>query len=154
VDVPDSDSSPPEVKIGSVGLDPEVFAKTGGFAGDTNAKVTTAVSPRTKSALVLATAEDSDSGIQSVTLLGALTRTCEKGGVGVQAVAELQIPQTSPPESSRPERLATQYAIDPGDVRRCAAGFRFTAAKLTLSAEARNGVGGRTVTPTISVTIP
>jgi hypothetical protein len=155
VDVPGSDSSPPEVKITSAGVNPDLFVKTGGFAGDNHPTVTTGSSPRTQSSLILATAEDADSGIQSVALIGARDSTCEEPGVGRKKFEELYIPQTSPPGGgTRPKQLATQYVIDPTVNRPCPQGTRLVSSKVTLLAEGRNGVGGTKRTPQVSVTIP
>jgi hypothetical protein len=155
VNVPSSDSSPPEVKITSAGVNPDLFVKTGGFAGDNHPTVTTRSSPRAGSSLILATAEDTDSGIQSVALIGALDSSCEEAGRGLKNFEELYIPQTSPPGGdTRPKQLATQYAIDPTLNRPCPQGTRFVSATLTLLADAQNGRGGTKRTRQIAVAIP
>lgn len=126
-----NDPTPPQLKLGSAGLKKDVLIDQSSTAPELRR------AKRSDEILLLATAEDLDSGIKSVTLDITLSVTCGQTGTHQTFAATQEAPANT---GSLPVRLSKSYVFKVAPAR---AGCQSSPSSVTLSARAsaENGVG-------------
>ena len=132
-----TDASPPTLTLGSAGLKKD-FLLNGQSTTDERRRA-----KRSEDVLVVATAEDNESGIQSVTLAVTVGKTC--GTTGTNQPFSVTVP-TQPTSGNQPVKRSASYMIRPATLRAgCAQAPEI--ATVSISAIAVNGVGRQSATP-------
>jgi len=139
--LPGRDATPPTIRLGSAGLRKD-FLLT-----ETSANAETRRAKLSEDVLVVATAEDSESGVQDVTLSVTVSRTC--GTAGTNQTFSFTSP-TVPDAAPYPVRRSADYTIRPSVLRGGCTQVP-SSASVSISAIAVNGIGRQSVTPTATV---
>lgn len=141
VPTPARDASPPTIRLGSAGLKKDFLLTETSTSGEVRR------AKRSEDVLVVATAEDNESGVQSVTLSVTVSRIC--GTTGTNQSFSFTTP-TQPAAAPFPVRRSANYTVEPSALR---AGCTQVPSSVSVSifAQAVNGTGGSSATSVATV---
>lgn len=138
---PDQDATPPMIRLGSAGLKKDfLVTQNSGSEEKRRAKLSQDV-------IVVATAEDNESGIQNVTLSVTVAQAC--GSTATNQTFSLSEP-TVPDSAPNPVRRSASYTIRPSTLRSGCSQVP-SWASVSISAIAINGIGNQSGTPAATV---
>jgi hypothetical protein len=136
-----SDATPPLLKLGSAGLKKDLLLNQVSTAAEQRR------AKRSDEILLIATAQDPETGIKSVTLDMTLSVICGPTGTN-QTFSETQSAPAG--TATLPTELSKSYLFKPA-VQRAGCGSSPSSVTLSITASAENGVGKRTLLQTAQV---
>src|SRR5581483_2714204 len=132
-----NDATPPLLKLGSAGLKKDLLLNQTSTAAELRR------AKRSDEILLVATAQDPETGIKSVTLDVTLSVNCGPTGTN-QTFSETQYAPAG--TATLPTELSKTYLFKPA-VQRAGCGSSPSSVTLSITASAENGIGKTTLLP-------